>query len=370
MRKTGFYQYFGSAEHFIPYPLPPKNPPFSMNQELTELYGEAMLNLGKLNEMAASIPDNNRFVKSYVLKEALLSSEIEGIHTTMLDVFTQPLFSSKITKNTQLVVNYTKALDVAVHMIKNEGFPITNRVILQAHKLLLEIGPGQNANPGNFRQQSVRVGNLVPAPAPQIPRLMQELEIYINTDQELPTLIKAGLAHVQFETIHPFLDGNGRIGRMLILLIMLENNLLQQPVLYPSYYFKKNHLEYYFLLDRVRTHGDFEAWIKFYLEAIKESSIDAYIRAKKIEQLKQDLILYLKEKARAKMQESLLLALDIIFANPVISVKQLASQLAITYNTANNIIQLFIEFSILVAQTEKKRDRLFVFQKYLTILSD
>lgn len=369
MRKTGYYEKLGNIEYFIPDPLPPKNPPLHLDLETTDLYGQAMLQIGKLNEMAHLIPDANRFIKAYVIKEALLSSAIEGIHTTLLDVYTQPLVESKPSKNTQLVINYIKALDVALAMIRNESMPVVTRVILSAHKTLMMLSDSNNADPGHYRKQSVKVGNLTPPPAPKIPELMANLEHYINTDDTMPYLVKAGLAHVQFETIHPFLDGNGRIGRLLIVLMLINDKILSEPILYPSYYFKKHRLAYYHHLDRVRTHGDFEGWIKFYLTALRDSSIDAYQRAKNIETLREECLhtLYHKQQL-SKTDDTVSRALSILFNYPIISITELSTQLDVSYNTAHQIIVHFINLEILVPHNMQKRGKLFRFKKYWDIL--
>ena len=365
MRKTGRYETLGSITYFIPHSLPPQNPPLALDSQATTLYGEAMLELGKLDEMSKRLPDINRFIKAYIIKEALLSSSIEGIHTTLLDVFTQPLLASKPCKETELVINYVTAVNIAVSMIQKRKLPITVRVMLSAHRALM----GDGSDPGRYRKQAVRVGNLVAPPPLQIPELMAELEHYINSDDMLPPLIKAGLAHVQFETIHPFLDGNGRIGRLLIVLILLQRKLLSTPVLYLSYYFKKHHLEYYQRLDNVRTQGDFEGWIVFYLTAIRDSSSDAYRRAQEIEALEKKLVeLILNHKCFNKMKDTALNALSILFSWPVISVKELSLQLDRSYNTAHRVISNFIELGLLTEETQQKRGRLFMFKVYLEIL--
>lgn len=379
MRKTGNYEAIGTTKHFVPDPLPPHDPPLKLNQATLALYGEAMLHLAKLNEMANQLPDIPRFIKAYVIKEALLTSAIEGIHTTLFDVFTQPLLETKANKSTQLVINYMYALDAALIMIKKNNLPVSSRVIRKAHEALLEIGEGDKSDPGNFRKQSVRVGNLIPPPAPLVPQLMADLERFINDDTTLPPLIKAGLAHVQFETIHPFLDGNGRIGRLLIILILIESGLLSAPILYISYYFKKHHMKYYQRLDRVRTEGDFEGWITFYLTAIKESSIDAYRRAKDIYALKQKLektiTTFIKRtykktfKGRVdKMIQIRHSALGCLFSFPVISATALSEQLEVSYNTASQIIQDFEQMGLLVQETKQARGKLFRFKPYFEIL--
>src|SRR4030095_4809493 len=358
-RITGTYEKLGPIEYFTPFPLPPHNPSFVMNEELITLYGAAMRQLGQLNEITGRLPNEKRFIKAYVIKEALLSSAIEGIHTTLLDVFTQPIMGSKPSKETQLVLNYTKALTVACAMIKDDGLPIASRVILKAHKELMHLDDEDKATPGHYRKQAVRVGNLIPAHAQKIPVLMGDLARFINTDHSLPALIKAGLAHVQFETIHPFLDGNGRIGRLLIVLMLINSKLLSTPIIYPSYYFKKYRYEYYMHLDRVRTHGDFEGWIKYYLTAIEQSSYDAYQRAKKIELLDKAIKHIIStDKIFNKIQKTAEQALPILFEFPLINATQLSVHLNKSYNTANNLIKQFISGGILVSvESQQKRNK-------------
>lgn len=369
MRETGVYRQSGENKHFIPHALPPKDPSFRMTTEIMEVYGMACFALGKLNEMCLRLPDAQRFINAYVLKEALLSSEIEGIHTTLIDAFTQPISGSKTNKETQLVLNYTRALEVALQMIKDEGLPLVSRVILNAHETLMRIGEGDKADPGSFRKQSVRVGNLIPPPASEIPDLMKDLEIYMNEPSDIPPLIRGGLVHVQFETIHPFLDGNGRIGRLLIVLMMIESGLLSMPVIYPSYYFKKRHLEYYQRLDRVRTHGDFEGWVLYYLNIIRDSSEDAYVRAKAIEELEKDIRLTLgKDKRFSRIQAPTLLILDKLFTHPIFDIPTLSKVTGKVYNTIDKVIKLFIELGWVSEMGAKQRNKIFRFDPYLSIL--
>lgn len=369
MRKTGEYQKLGNLEYFIPYPLPPVNPPLELSSHITELYGQAHFSLGQLNAMSKRLPSIARFIKAYVIKEALLSSAIEGIHTTLVEVFTQPLETNKPNKETQLVLNYTHALQAALDMIQKEGYPLANRVILAAHKTLMS-GQGDKSAPGNYRKQSVKVGNLVPPSAPHIPELMAQLEKYINQNQDFPPLIQAGLVHVHFETIHPFLDGNGRIGRLLIVLMLIEAGLLSAPILYPSYYFKKNHLKYYQQLDRVRTHGDFESWITFYLNAINESSIDAYQRAQEIEQLEQSVKNTIQTSTLfAKIRETALGVVPVLFEHPIFSITQISQATNKAYNTAQHTIAHFIEAGVVVEHTHNRsRNKLYRFAPYIEVL--
>jgi len=369
MRKTGMYSTLGDLNYFIPNALPPSNPPLEMNNEIISLYGEASFALGQLNEMSKRLPNPKKFIKAYVIKEALLSSAIEGIHTTLIEVFTNPIADFKPNKDTQLVLNYTYALDAALNMIQEQGLPIVSKVILKSHEVLMSAGEGGRSTPGSFRKQSVRVGDFVPPPVPEIPNLMSDLEKYINEYSEIPFLIKAGLVHVHFETIHPFLDGNGRIGRLLIVLMLIDSDLLKLPILYPSYYFKKHHLEYYQKLDRVRTHGDFEGWITYYLKAIRDSAIDAHTRAKAIEDLEIKLKnLIQTDGSFTKMRETALRVLEFLFSQPITPIAEMSQKLGKSYNTVQNILKIFAKHNIVSETIIHKRNKLYRFEPYLACL--
>ncbi len=372
-RQTGTYHKLGELEYFLPFPLPPQNPSFNFNSDLIDLYGKAMHALGQLNEMANRLPNIERFIKAYCLKEAVLSSAIEGINTRIHDVFTNEISAtsggSKKSKQTQLVLNYNKALDIALDLTCRQNFPIVSRVILEAHKTLMSGGDGDKANPGNYRKAQVKVGKLTPAPANKIEDLIADLEKFINDDNSLPVLIKAGLAHIQFETIHPFLDGNGRIGRLLIVLMLIKDKVIFAPILYPSVYFKKHHLEYYQRLDAVRTKGDFEGWVYFYLKAIKESAGDAYKKAKEIEKLEKQLLnKVIKSKSSGLPEEQAIKTLSILFQFPVISIVELQNESQVSYNTASSIIQKLVKLDILKLDEKQKRNKLFRFDAYLNLL--
>lgn len=369
MRETGIYQTLGNTRYFIPHPLPPTNPPLELTPEIVSLHDQATTALSILNATAKKLPDPKRFIKAYVIKEALLSSAIEGIHTTLIEMFSQTLSENKPDKDTQLVVNYTHALETAIHALKYENLPLGTRVILKAHEALMSLGEGDKSAPGQLRKQSVRVGNLVPPPAQELPRLISDLEQYINTPAHAMPLVKAGLAHVQFETIHPFLDGNGRIGRLLIVLMLLEDNLLTLPILYPSYYFKKHHLEYYLMLDRVRTHGDFEGWITYYLKAIRDSAHDAYTRAQEIEGLEAAVKQLIHTDARfSKMRESSLAVLDLLFTQPITSITHLGNASGETYNTVDTILTELGKHGIITKNTINTRHAMYRFEPYLALL--
>ena len=307
-----------------------------------------------------------------MIKEALLTSDIEGIHTTLEDVYTHALSNqaSPMNKNTQLVVNYTKALERAHDMMKEQGYPLVSRVILAAHETLMRVGEGDKSDPGHFRAQSVRVGNLIPPSAPHIPNLISDLERFINSDdKQTHPLIKAGLAHVQFETIHPFLDGNGRIGRLLIVLMLLQDGLLDHPILYPSYYFKKYRYDYYQALDRVRTHGDYEGWIVYYLRSIKESAQDALKRAHTLEDLEKNILVQIEQDPMFhKTRDTARKSLQILFQKPLLNIKDLAQGIEKTYNTAQKMMDFFVACGVIEDISQSKRMRQYRFTSYLNIL--
>jgi len=368
-RSTGTYTKINDTQYFTPAPLPPRNPELQLSADILSLYGEASFALGQLNEMSLRLPNPNRFIRAYVIKEALLSSAIEGIHTTLIDVLTTPIGADKLNKNTQLVINYTKALETALDLIENKHMPLVSRVILQTHKVLMSRGAGDGANPGHYRQQSVRVGNLVPPPATQIPNLMSDLEKYINEESNLPLLIQAGLAHVQFETIHPFLDGNGRIGRLLIVLMLISKGLIDLPVLYPSYYFKKHRFEYYQRLDDVRKYGDYEGWIKYYLTAVRESALDAHRRAREIETLENNLKERIQHDENLNaMRGTVIQALEALFDKPAMSITELSIILGNAYNTSAGIMKYLCDINIVSETMINLKTKRYRFDKYIGIL--
>jgi len=369
MRKTGTYKKLGDLEYFIPNSLPPRNPALKITKEILDLYGQASFALGQLNEMADRVPDTTRFLKAYVIKEALLSSAIEGIHTTLIEVFTTPTDSTKPNKNTQLVLNYTKALDSAITMLQKEGFPISQRIILKAHQELMSKGAGDQASPGIYRKQQVKVGELVPPSPNEIAELMSQLEKYINEPHDLPELLVSGLVHVQFETIHPFLDGNGRIGRLLIVLMLMDKGLIKYPILYPSYYFKKHHREYYESLNGVRTEGNYEGWIIYYLNSIRESAKDAYNRAKEIENLEQTLNhMVQKSDAFKGKRETANAILELLFANPITTISELSREMGKVYNTAQKTIDELVREKIVSESISNTGRKVYKFKAYFDIL--
>ncbi len=371
MRETGNYEILANVSYFLPHALPPKNPNLQMTPEILELYSQALYNLAQLNGASKQIPDQKRFIKAYVMKEALLTSAIEGIATTLIDVLTYDSMSNEHTKSTELVIQYIQALQVTIHLIQKEKLPICSRVICAAHKALFSSNHGENASPGVYRKQTVKVGNLVPPMAQRIPELMSDLEKYINNDTSLPALIQAGLAHLQFETIHPFLDGNGRIGRLLIVAMMIDSKLLDDPILYISYYFKKHHAQYYQTLENVRTQGDFEGWIIYFLQAVRDSASDAYKRIEDIraleEKMKQAII---NDSQFLKHQETVLAIVTFLFSFPITTITNISDAIGKSYNTTQNLCTKLINAGIMseTIQTKNKRYKQYRFDAYLNLL--
>jgi Fic family protein len=366
-REFGSFETLGETHYFMPGKIPPQNPPLVLSARCMELYGNVMHGLGKLNELSTRLRSPERFVKAYVIKEAMMSSSIEGIHTTLLDVYTQPLGQTKTNNSTQLVLNYSESLNATLSMMSD--LPISSRVIRSAHEVLMSKGAGDKSNPGEFRQQSARVGDFYPPLPNHVPQLMADLEQYINMDLTHPPLIKAAIAHLQFETIHPFLDGNGRIGRLLILLMILDNQLLSAPILYPSYHFKKRQSEYYFRLSNGNLKGEFEEWIEFYLEVLEHSAKDAYLRALEIEQLETDIMdIFQSSKKYHRFFNVAVVAVPFLFEQPVFSITQLAGHLKRTYNATQKFLSILLDSNIVLTDPEKKQNRLFQFKPYLDIL--
>ncbi|MCU0596859.1 MAG: Fic family protein, partial [Desulfobacterota bacterium] len=278
---------------FVPHPLPP-DPPLQIDSRLRDLLDNALLALGRLDSISIVLPDTHLFLYMYVRKEAVLSSQIEGTQSSLSDLL---LFELEEAPGVPLddvveVSNYVAALDLGLKRL-GEGFPISNRLIRQIHGALLARGRGQDKQPGKFRRSQnwiggTRPGNAfyVPPPPNQVLDAMSALERFLHDmPGRTPALLKAALAHVQFETIHPFLDGNGRVGRILIPLLFHAEGVLRNPFLYLSLYFKARRGEYYDLLNQVRTDGDWEKWLAFFAEGIREMAENAVDTAKKLLQV-------------------------------------------------------------------------------------
>ena len=362
------------AEAFVPPRLPP-TPGVQMDGLYRKLES-ANRALGRLDGVTSILPDTPLFLYMYVRKEALLSSQIEGTQSSLSDLL---LFESEEAPGVPLddvqeVSNYVAAMNHGLTRIR-EGFPLSLRLIREIHDILLSKGRGSTKQPGEFRRSQnwiggTRPGNalFVPPPPEFVLDLLSDLEAFIHADTPgIPSLIKAGLVHVQFETIHPFLDGNGRLGRLLITFLLCTQGILKEPILYLSLYFKTHRRHYYDLLQRVREHGDWEAWIEFFLDGITETSLQAAEAAREI------LSLFEADRQRigtlGRPAASALRVHQLLQQKPIIGIPAAAQKLAISPPTIAKSIQHLEDLGIVREITGKQRSRMFVYGGYLSILS-
>lgn len=362
------------AEAFVPPPLPPE-PPVRMGK-LYRLLEEASRAIGRLDGVTSILPDTPLFLYMYIRKEALLSSQIEGTQSSLSDLL---LFETEEAPGVPLddvqeVSNYVAAMNHGLARIR-EGFPISLRLMREIHEILLATGRGSAKQPGEFRRSQnwiggTRPGNavFVPPPPEQVPDLMSDLERFIHADTpEIPALIKAGLVHVQFETIHPFLDGNGRLGRLLITFLLCAQGILKEPILYLSLYFKTHRRHYYDLLQQVRERGDWEAWLAFFLEGVAETSVQAADAAREI------LNLFDADRDRigglGRPAASALRVHQLLQQKPIIAIPDAAQRLGISAPTIAKSVHHLERLGILREITGRQRRRLFAYDGYLQILN-
>lgn len=363
-------------EAFVPVPLPPANPPLTIDASMQKLLSEADRKLGKLDVITQILPNPQLFVAMYVKKEAVLSAQIEGTQASLVDVLDAPsAHPGEYSRDgVAEVINYVNAMYSGLQRL-NE-FPLSLRLIREIHEKLLDGVRGANKNPGEFRRSQNWIGvpgctlenaAFVPPTPEDMNLALSDLEKFFYAEDDLPALIKIALIHAQFETIHPFLDGNGRMGRLLITFWLCQQRILEQPLLYISYYFKQNRAEYYDRLMAVRTNGDWENWIRFFLRAIAATADEATESAKQIFALRthcQNMLSALGQ--NNGKQEALL---DLLFEHPVLTKNEAAELLNVSYPTVGGIIDSFCSIGILEdLQPDKKRYKKYAFQDYLAIL--
>ncbi|MDD3594215.1 MAG: Fic family protein [Candidatus Gastranaerophilales bacterium] len=376
-KRAGAYKTNLSAEaaykSFMPAPLPP-NPAIELDNITIELLVNANKQIALLEGLAQRIPNVNLFVSMYVRKEALMSSQIEGTQATLEDVL-DPMLEKNTNRPVSDVINYIKATDFAVDRLKE--LPLCNRLIKEAHEVLMSGVRGQEKNPGEFRHSQNWIGSagstlkkssfIPPSPEDMI-QAMSDLEKYINADDEFDVLIRAALIHYQFETIHPFLDGNGRIGRLLITLFFMEQKILTTPALYISYFLKKNRIEYYDCMTEVRTKGNYEQWVKFFLQAVYESAKDATEAIDKLNALHDKNCMAIERMGRsAKTTMQLFTYLE---TNPIIDIQKTANDLGIAFNTISNAVKRLCDLGVLEQTSTQSRNRTFAYKEYLDILRE
>lgn len=361
----------GEAEYksFRPTPLPVE---INIDTEMLSLLTDATKSLATLDTLSSYIPNMELFVSMYVRKEALLSSQIEGTQATLEDVL-DPLIEKNANQNVSDVVNYIKATEFALNRMKT--LPLCNRLIKETHEVLMNNVRGQEKNPGEFRcsqnwigaaGSTIKNARYIPPNPEDMKEAMSDLEKYINSDDELDFLIQAALIHYQFETIHPFLDGNGRVGRLLITLFLMDKKRLNAPALYISYYLKNNRIEYYDRMSEVRNKDNYEQWIKFFLRAIKESSEDAVETINKLSALHDENIAIIEKMGRASKTAKILF--DYLEKNPIIDIKKTADELTLAFSTVSASVKRMEECGILVQTNNATRNRVFAYEEYLGIL--
>ena len=358
-------------QSFVPKKLPP-DPPIEYDVEMLRLLSEADRKLGRLDGVTQILPNPELFVAMYVKKEAVLSSQIEGTQASLTDVLE---LEKKIEKNEDVgeIVNYVAALDYG--MKRMQDFPLSLRLLREIHKVLLSKGRGSNRNPGEFRTSQNWIGTpgctlqnatFVPPAVPDMKDALNDLEGYFYDESDIPLLIKIALIHAQFETIHPFLDGNGRMGRLLITFLLWQKGILSKPLLYLSYYFKENRMDYYDCLMAVRKRGEWENWIKFFLKGISQVSDEATSTAKEILNLRTAF----EKKVSALHNTYAMRLFDYIFEAPYLSKNTVKDYLHLTYPTAGRLIDDFCGLNILQDATpEKRRNKQYVFTEYIKILN-
>jgi len=359
---------------FIPAPLPP-NPPVALDGELLGLLSQADISLGRLDGVVKVIPDPDFFVGMYVRREAVLSSQIEGTQSTLEDLLEVELEPETQGRHGDVgdIVNYIAAMNHGLSRL--DELPLSLRLIREIHAELLRGGRGSRATPGEFRRTQNWIGpagaslsqaTFVPPPVPEMTQALGDFEMFLHSEQQTSLLIMAALAHAQFETIHPFLDGNGRVGRLLITFLLVEGRALRAPLLYLSYYFKLHRAEYYDRLMAVRLSGDWEGWLRFFLRGVAETAEQAADTAEGIFEL--------RERNRTLVMDDMgpngLRLLSMLFQRPLVNVNAVSRDLEVSFPTANRLVARFRELGLLREVTGQRRSRLFRYEPYLQLFDE
>ena len=362
---------------FVPHPLPPKRPTLQVDGKLADLHAEAMASLGRLGVAGAMIPSAGWFLYGFVRKEAVISSQIEGTQATLQDVLTyEATHRTERPADVQEVCNYVEALAFArAELARAKGLPLCARLLCAVHTRLMKGARGANKQPGTIRASQnwvggTRPGNarFVPPPPGAVAEVLAELERWIHRQDPLPPLIRAGLAHVQFETIHPFLDGNGRVGRLLVTLLVEHWGLLSSPLLYLSLAFKRHQADYYHRLNTVRTEGDWEGWTTFFLGCVREAADDGVDAARRL--------FGLLESDRRKVTQHraatipAIRLLDLLPEHPMVTLPSTIELLTTSKPTAAKAINALCQAGVLHETSGKRRDRIYAYRDYLKVLCE
>ncbi|MFO7991069.1 MAG: Fic family protein [Thermoplasmata archaeon] len=375
--RAGWYkQQDEGYETYVPKKLPPE-PELEIDGELLSLMSKADRALGRLDGTVSVLPNPDLFVTMYIRKEAILSSQIEGTQASLIDVleYEANILDPNISDDTYEVINYTKAMNYGLKQIQNRK-RIDINLMKEIHNILLKDTRGGERKPGKLRSTQNWIGQegcsiseamFVPPSVKDMKKALKELEYFINSDNSLPPLIKVGLVHAQFETIHPFLDGNGRIGRLLITFILTMNDYLTKPLLYLSHYLKQNRLEYYDRLQSIRDKGDWEGWLKFFLKGVYNISTDSTKISLKILGLKKKHYDMIMDRLGKQSGNGVLL-LNSLFKQPLVNVNNVCDIMDISYPNANKLVSKFENLGILKEITGQARNRVFEYMDYLDLL--
>lgn len=360
---------------FIPSPLPP-DPPLQLDPPMVTLLSQANLALGRLDGATQTLPNPDLFVAMYVRREAVLSSQIEGTQSTLDDVLAFELDPKgrELPQDIEEVVNYVRAMNYGLKRLNT--LPLSVRLIREIHAELLRGVRGADRQPGEFRTSQNWIGpanvplsraTFVPPPAPEMLRALDNLEWFLHEERDLPALIHCGLAHAQFETIHPFLDGNGRVGRLLITFLLCQQGVLHRPLLYLSHYLKRHRAEYYDRLMAVREEGNWEGWLRFFLRGVAETATEAANTARAIVKLREEHRTLVQERGSGLNGLRLL---DLLFQLPLLNVKLVKEQLDVAFVTANKLVDQFEVLGLLEETTGGKRNRRYRYTPYLALFEE
>ena len=373
-RAGRFRRQLTGYEAFMPKPLPP-DPPLQWDTDLLRLLSDATAAVGRLDGMAGSLPNPDLFVASYIRREAVLSSQIEGTQSSLDDVLAHEVEAgvTGLPADIAETVNYVRAMHLGLNLL--DELPLSGRLIRRMHGELMKGVRGQERSPGEFRTTQNWVGPagctletaaFVPPSPDDLPAAIRDFEVFLN-DSNDPSLVLTGLAHAQFETIHPFLDGNGRIGRLLITLLLVERRVLARPLLYLSLFLKQNRLEYYDRLDAIRTRGDWEGWLRFFLTGVAATANDAVRVAGELSALTDEHRRIATSQNFGKYGWPLL---DLLAEQPVITIKYASPRLGATPTTVGRVLDQMILRGIVEEVTGRRRDRVYRYSPFLDVLAD
>ncbi len=375
-RSGGYVRQPAGFRAFVPKPLPP-TPPVEISNDLLAALSRADRALGRLDGSTETLPNPDLFVLMYVRKEAVLSSQIEGTQATLLDVLEFEVKGGHAdrTGDADEVLNYVNAMNYGLRRLKR--LPVSSRLIREIHAKLMAGVRGGEKNPGEFRRSQNWVGppgstissaSYVPPPVSEMQSALSDLEKFIHDPTPMAALIKVGLVHSQFETIHPFLDGNGRVGRLLITFMLCEREVLKRPLLYLSHYFKQNQREYYQRLAAVHEEGDWEGWLLFFLQGVAQVSNEATETARMIVNLREQHRKLVGD--RMKASQRALKLLENLFFNPIVPVAMVEKYTGLSFANANELVKRFVEMGLLREITGKPRNRMFAYQPYLELFAE